>query len=186
MFALREERANLGNSTEVGEDALALLAVPLADSVVVMTDPGRSPSMVGRTALTQLNPKRGEVWKEEGQNVSLPKPQSSLRVGRGGPDGGPVLFLCSITWILCLALGVRVDTLRLSTESCREVHSYLGQLWIRCKVSDSNQLEAFTPCVCMLGSTKRTLHIPRSLLVHLTCSSSYLNLAGTKIWLIVT
>lgn len=52
MVALREERANLGNSTELGEDALALLAVPLADLLVVMTDPGRSPSLVGRTALT--------------------------------------------------------------------------------------------------------------------------------------
>lgn len=53
--ALREERANLGNSTEVGEDASALLAVTLMDSVVVMTEPGRSPSLVGRTALAQLN-----------------------------------------------------------------------------------------------------------------------------------
>lgn len=70
MFALREERANPGNSTEVGEDALALLAVPLADLVVVMTDAGRSPSLVGRSALTQLNLKQGEVWKGEGQNVS--------------------------------------------------------------------------------------------------------------------
>lgn len=97
MVALREERANLGNSTEVGEDALALLAVPLAGLVVVMTDPGRSPSLAGRTALTQLNLKQGEAWKGEGQKMSLPKPQSSLRVGRGGPDGGPVVSLCSIT-----------------------------------------------------------------------------------------
>lgn len=148
MVALREERANLGNSTEVGEDALALLAVPLADSVVVMTDAGRSLSLVGRTALTQLNLKQGEVWKEKGQNVPLLKPQSSLRVGRRGPDGGPVVSLCSITWILCLALGVHVDTLRLSIKSCRELHSCSGQLRIRCKANDVNQLEAFTLSVC--------------------------------------
>lgn len=122
-IALREERANLGNSTEVGEDALALLAVLLAASVVVMTDPGRSPSLVGRTALAQLNVKRGEVWKGKGQNVPLLKPQSSSRVGGGGPDGGPVVFLCSITWMLCLALRVHVDTLRLSFKSCRDVAS---------------------------------------------------------------
>lgn len=97
MVALREERANLGNSTEVGEDALALLAVPLADLVVVMTDPGRSPSLVGSTALTQLNLKQGELWKGEGQNVSLPKSHNSLGVRRGEPDGGPVVSLCSIT-----------------------------------------------------------------------------------------
>lgn len=119
MFALREERANPGNSTEVGEDALALLAVPLADLVVVMTDPGRSPSLVGRSALTQLNLKQGEVWKGEGQNVSLPTSQSSLRVGRGGPDGGLVASLCSITWIVCVALGVCVDTLGVSIKSYR-------------------------------------------------------------------
>lgn len=141
--ALREERANLGNSTEVGEDALALLAVPLAASVVVMTDAGRSPFLVGRTALAQLNLKRREVWKGKGQNVPLLKPPGSPRVGRGGPGGGPVVFLCSIIWILCLALRVHVDTLRLSFKSCREVDSYLGQLWTYCKVSDGNQLEAF-------------------------------------------
>ena len=147
--ALREERANLGSSTEVGEDALALLAVPLAASVVVMTDPGRSPSLVGRTALAQLNLKRGEVWKGKGQNVPVLKPQRSSRVGRGGPDGGPVVFLCCITWMLCLALRVHVDTLRLSFKSCREVDSYLGQLWMYCKVSDGNQLEAFILAVYM-------------------------------------
>lgn len=91
-----------------------------------MTDPGRSPSLVGRTALAQLNVKRGEVWKGKGQNVPLLKPQSSSRVGGGGPDGGPVVFLCSITWMLCLALRVHVDTLRLSFKSCRDVASYLG------------------------------------------------------------
>lgn len=36
-------------------------------------------------------------------------------------------------------------------------------------------------CVCMLGSTVRALHILRSLLVHLTCTSSHLHLAGTKV-----
>lgn len=182
MVALREERANLGNSTELGEDALALLAVPLADLLVLMTDPGRSPSLPGRTALTQLSLKQGE-----GQNASLPKSQNSLRVGRGRPDGGPVVSLCSITWILCLALGVCFDTLGVSIKSCREVHSYLGQLWVRCKASDVNQLQAFTLAVCcMLGSAIRALHISRSLSVHLTCSSSHLHLAGAKMWQIVT
>lgn len=185
--ALREERANLGNSTEVGEDALALLAVPLAASAVVMTDPGRSPSLVGRTALARLNLKQREVWKGKGQNVAFLKPQGSSRVGRGGPDGGPVVFLCSITWILCLALRVHVDTLRLSFKTCREVDSYLGWLWRYCKVSNGNQLEAFILAVCMLGSIiRRALGIPRSLLMHLTCSSTRLHLAGTKMWLIVT
>lgn len=147
--ALREERANLGNSAEVGEDALALLAVPLAASVVVMTDPGSGPSLVGRTALAQLNLKRGEVWKGKGQNVAVLKPQGSPRVGRGGPDGGPVVFPCSIPWIFSLALRVHADTLRLSFKTCREVDSYLGELWLYCKVSDGNQLEAFILAVWM-------------------------------------
>lgn len=83
------------------------------------------------------------MWKGKGQNVPLLKPQGSSRVGRGGPDGGPVLFLCSVTWIFCLALRIHVDTLRLSFKSCREVDSYLGQLWMYCEISDGNQLEAF-------------------------------------------
>lgn len=120
-LALREERAYLGSSVEVGEDALALLVVPLAGSVLVMTDPWKESLRVGRTVLAQLNLKRGEAWKGKGQNVPLLKPLGSSRVGRGGPDGGPVVFLCSITWILCLALRVHVDTLRLSFTSCREV-----------------------------------------------------------------
>lgn len=60
--------------------------------------------------------------------MPLLKPQGSSRAGRGGPDGGPVEFLRSITWILCLALRVHVDTLRLSFKSCAELDSYLGQL----------------------------------------------------------
>lgn len=75
--------------------------------------------------------------------MPLLKPQGSSRVGRGGPDGGPVLFLCSVTWIFCLALRIHVDTLRLSFKSCREVDSYLGRLWMYCEISDGNQLEAF-------------------------------------------
>lgn len=182
-IALREERANLGNSTEVGEDALALLAVLLAASVVVMTDPGRSPSLVGRTALAQLNVKQGEVWKVKGQNVPLLKPQSSSRVGGGGPDGGPVVFLCSITWMLCLALRVHVDTLRLSFKSCRDVASYLGSYGCVVKyVMGTSWKPSFWLYICILGSIIRALGIPRSLLMHLTCSS----LAGTKMWLIVT
>lgn len=81
--------------------------------------------------------------------MSLPKSQSALRVGRGAPDGGPVVSLCSITWILHVALGVCVDTLGASMKSCREVHSYLGQLWICCKASDVNQLQAFTLALCL-------------------------------------
>lgn len=94
--------------------------MPLAASLLAMTDPGRSPSLLGRTALAQLNLEQGEVWRGKGQNVPLLKPQGSSGVGRGGPDGGPVVFLCSITWILCLALRVCVDTLGLSFKSCRD------------------------------------------------------------------
>lgn len=148
-----------------------------------MTDPGRSPSLVGRTALAQLNVKRGEVWKGKGQNVPLLKPQSSSRVGGGGPDGGPVVFLCSITWMLCLALRVHVDTLRLSFKSCRDVASYLGSYGCIVKfVMGTSWKPSFWLYICILGSIRRAPGIPRSLLMHLTCSS----LAGTKMWLIVT
>lgn len=85
------------------------------------------------------------------------KLQGSSGVGRGGPDGGPVIFLCSITWIFCLALRIHVATLRLSFKLSREVASYLGQLWICCQVTDGNQLEAFILTVYMYaGLSKRS------------------------------
>lgn len=108
------------------------------------------PGQRGSSAPTfrEINPKsqraEGRCWKMN------KLPESSAKVckasGRNKPSLGS--WRCSITWILCLALGVRVDTLRLSIKSCRGVHSCLGQLRIRCKASDVNQLEAFTLAVC--------------------------------------
>lgn len=87
--------------------------------------------------------------------MPLLKPRGSSGVGRGGPDGGPVIFLCSITHILCLALRVHVDSLRLSFKPCRELDAHLGQLWMYCKVSDGNQLGAFILAVDLYGGLSK-------------------------------
>lgn len=62
---------------------MALLAVPLADSGVVMTDPGRSPSLIGRATFAQLSLQRGEVQKAKGQKVLL----ETSRLLQGGERG---------------------------------------------------------------------------------------------------
>lgn len=117
---------------------MALLAVPLADFGVVMTDPGRSPSLAGRAAFAQLNLQRGEVQKAKGQKVPL-ETSRLLQGGEREDQVAVLLCFCVLSPGSFISLGEFVFMLWLSFKSCI---GYLGQIWMRCKISDGNQLKA--------------------------------------------
>lgn len=93
------------------------------------------------------------------------------------PSPGSFVLLREFMLIL---LGFPLNLADILLDPC------LGQLWVCCQVMGTSWKPSFWLNVCMLGSRRTTLGMPRSLLMHLTGSSINLHLAGTKMWLIGT
>jgi len=87
--------------------------------------------------------------ERERSKCASPETSGLLKGGEGEDQMVVLLYFCAPSPGSFVLLGEFMLILRLSFKSSREVDSYLGQLWMNCKASDGNQLEACILAVYM-------------------------------------